>query len=347
LSIVTNCGATVAAAPVTINFTTPYLSPANEPCSGAIPLSCGQTLAGTLNGTSPSNPLVLTCNGSNVGPTSVYYSLVGTGNPITVSLCSPNTQVADNSLIVLQGGCSNLTCIGANLTDPACPTRNAKVTFNSMAGQRYTIVVQNQRSGTFTGNFDLTATCAAPTCGAATGVAVSAVAPTSARVAFVAPVGGLAPTNYTVALTPASGPVVSATAMASPVVVPGLLPNTTYTACVTTNCGATASASSCAAAFTTPLASRNAALAEQLGLFPNPAQRSTTLTVPAALLRQNGLLSLIDALGRTVQQRFVTPAPGRAADTRAELDLRGLPAGVYTLRLLSSEGPLTKRLVVE
>ncbi len=347
VTIVGQCSATSQTLPVSTSFTTLYLPPANEQCSSAIPISCGQTLSGSLNGASNFTPVLLTCNGNNVGYNNVFYRLVGTGTPITVSLCSPNTQVPDNALIVLQGSCNNLTCVGANTSDPTCPTRNAKVTFSSIAGQPYTLVVHNQLTGTFTGNFDLTATCAAPTCGAVTGVAASALSATSARVAFAAPVGGAAPTGYTVALTPASGPAVTVPAAASPVVVPGLLPNTIYTACVTTNCGAAASPSSCAPAFTTPLGARNAALAAQLGLFPNPAHRRATLTVPAALLRQAGLLSLLDGLGRVAQQRFLTPAPGRATDTRTELDLTGLPAGIYTLRLLSSEGPLTRRLVVE
>ena len=348
VSVVGQCGTTGTTPPVYVNFITRYLPPANDQCSGAIPISCGQTVAGSLNGATGTNPLPGTCGGVNVNWGGVYYSLIGTGNPVTVSLCSPNTQVPNNALVVLQGGCFNATCVGGNTTDPTCPTRNAKVTFASLAGQRYTILVQSPTGGTLTGNFDLTATCAAPVCGAATGVAVSAVTASTARVDFVAPVGGAAPLNYTVALARSGGPAITATVVGSPVLFSGLLPNTAYTACVTTNCaGTSTSAPACGPGFSTLLASRNAALAGQLGLFPNPATQRTTLTVPAALLRQNALLSLIDGLGRTVQQRFVTPAPGRSTETRTELDLHSLPAGVYTLRLLSSEGPLTKRLVVE
>jgi len=191
-----------------------------------------------------------------------------------------------------------------------------------------------------------TTTGTAPTCAAPTGATAASTGPTTASVTFT-PAAGVA--SYTVTYTAAGGPAQTLTPnpTTSPVALTGLVPGVAYTVTVASNCSGGTSSLPVLATFTTPLASRSGALADQLSLYPNPAHHSATLTVPAALLRQASLLTLSDALGRTVRQRYVTPAAGSAADTRAELDLTGLPTGVYLMRLLSSAGPLTKRLVIE
>ena len=181
-----------------------------------------------------------------------------------------------------------------------------------------------------------------------TGLTAGQLLPTSASLSFAPAPGGAAATGYTVTVTPPAGPALSFTGPASPVALTGLLPNTAYTVTVAANCSPTStSPASAALPLRTPLATRNAHLAAQISLFPNPAHHAATLLVPAALLRQAGLLTLCDGLGRAVQQRFVAAPTGGTGAARAELDLTGLPAGVYTLRLLSSEGPLLKRLVIE
>ncbi len=185
-------------------------------------------------------------------------------------------------------------------------------------------------------------------CPAPTAVAVAPLSPTAANVSFTPALGSSAPT-YTATATPAGGgAAVTATGPASPLSLAGLRPNTAYAVTVVANCAAnSASPPSAAASFTTPLTAR-AALAAQVGLFPNPAHHTATLTVPAVLLRQAALLTLRDALGRAVQQRFVSPVPGNpAAEARADLNLTGLPPGLYTLRLLTSEGPIVRQLLVE
>jgi len=207
-------------------------------------------------------------------------------------------------------------------------------------------------TGTCSGALPATATTsfttlATPSCAPPAAVYVGNLTATTVGVGFVL---NAAATGYAVTYQAAGGSVqtVAPVPTASPVTLTGLTPGTSYTVCVSSACAnGLTSAPVCATVFSTPLASRNAALSAHLGLFPNPAHRTVTLTVPAALLRQAGLYTLSDALGRTVRQRFITPAPGTAAETRAELDLLDLPAGVYVVRLLSSAGPLTQRLVIE
>ncbi len=80
---------------------------------------------------------------------------------------------------------------------------------------------------------------------------------------------------------------------------------------------------------TTPSATR--APAAGLALFPNPAHGTVTVQLPAALARWP--LVVVDALGREVRRY---PAATTA------LDLQGLPAGVYELRI----GPTTSQKLV-
>jgi hypothetical protein len=84
-----------------------------------------------------------------------------------------------------------------------------------------------------------------------------------------------------------------------------------------------------------PLATTATKAAPAAQLFPNPAHGMATLRLPTSAPRQP--LTLVDAQGRTVRRY---PAPATAG---AELDLRGLPAGVYVVRC----GEFTQRLVVE
>lgn len=83
------------------------------------------------------------------------------------------------------------------------------------------------------------------------------------------------------------------------------------------------------------LATKASAATPAAQLFPNPAHGTATLRLPAGTPRLP--LTLTDALGRTVRRY---PAP---AAPETELDLRGLPAGVYVVRC----GQLSQRLVME
>ncbi|WP_303312576.1 T9SS type A sorting domain-containing protein [Hymenobacter sp. BT730] len=89
-------------------------------------------------------------------------------------------------------------------------------------------------------------------------------------------------------------------------------------------------------------ANRQAQRADQGRLYPNPA-------ADAALLELNGLrettplqAEMINALGQVVRTQRLQPRQGAI---RATLNLRGLPAGVYSIRLRTSEGAVVQRLL--
>ncbi|WP_165903855.1 DUF4394 domain-containing protein [Hymenobacter gummosus] len=91
-------------------------------------------------------------------------------------------------------------------------------------------------------------------------------------------------------------------------------------------------------------ATNNPQLSAQVGLYPNPARSQVTLSLPAALDRQPVAVSVLNALGQQVLTRVLPASRGTEAVT---LPLTGLAKGVYTVRLTTAEGLLTKRLVVE
>jgi arabinan endo-1,5-alpha-L-arabinosidase len=91
-----------------------------------------------------------------------------------------------------------------------------------------------------------------------------------------------------------------------------------------------------------PLATVPVALAQQVGVYPNPATSAITLELPLSLSRQAVTLTLVDAIGHVVRQQ-VLPV-GLATH---QWSLGGVAAGVYSLRLATELGTVVRKLVVE
>lgn len=77
-----------------------------------------------------------------------------------------------------------------------------------------------------------------------------------------------------------------------------------------------------------------------LRLWPNPAQHSVTLQVPATSTAT--IAELRDALGRLVHSARIA-----AGSTTTTLSLAGLQPGIYSTQVATPAGRLTQRLVVE
>ncbi|WP_188562459.1 T9SS type A sorting domain-containing protein [Hymenobacter frigidus] len=87
-----------------------------------------------------------------------------------------------------------------------------------------------------------------------------------------------------------------------------------------------------------------AALAAQTQLYPNPTTGTATLVL-AGLKQPGGVrVDVFNTLGQLLLQRTARPGAGLVSET---LDLHGLPAGVYSVRLHTPEGTIVKRLVKE
>ncbi|GAB3590120.1 hypothetical protein GCM10027345_44660 [Hymenobacter daeguensis] len=79
-------------------------------------------------------------------------------------------------------------------------------------------------------------------------------------------------------------------------------------------------------------------------LAPNPARAATTVALPAQPGTATATLTLRDALGRALRSETVQlPTAG----LRHELDLSGLPAGLYAVQVQAGPATATRRLVLE
>nr|WP_230687895.1 T9SS type A sorting domain-containing protein [Hymenobacter ruricola] len=117
-------------------------------------------------------------------------------------------------------------------------------------------------------------------------------------------------------------------------------PGTPVTLTVTNNLGCTGTLT--LYPFGRPTAAqRGRALAARAELFPNPAHDAATLALDQ-LPPGPVAVAVLDALGRAVLRPEARPAGGALA---VALDLRGLPPGVYAVRVNTSAGSFSKRLV--
>lgn len=124
----------------------------NDACTAAITLTCGQTVSGTtVDATLDANA---TNCGTAVTAPGVWYSIVGTGEAITVSTC-PDFGY-DTKINVYRGTCSDPVCVTGNDDGGNCDV-GSTASFPSMVGETYLILVQGF-DGT-TGTFDLAVTC--------------------------------------------------------------------------------------------------------------------------------------------------------------------------------------------
>ncbi|MDB5267732.1 MAG: hypothetical protein JWP58_772 [Hymenobacter sp.] len=77
-------------------------------------------------------------------------------------------------------------------------------------------------------------------------------------------------------------------------------------------------------------------------LYPNPAHAHVVMQLPA--VAGAATLTLLDALGRPVRTEALALS---AVGQRHDLDLTGLPAGLYAVRVQAGGSTATRRLVVE
>jgi hypothetical protein len=76
------------------------------------------------------------------------------------------------------------------------------------------------------------------------------------------------------------------------------------------------------------------------GIYPNPAGKASTVTVPSGI--SAGEVSLWDMLGRQVPVRTAS-----LSDGSVQVSLNGVASGLYLLKLTTSQGVVNRKLVVE
>jgi hypothetical protein len=127
----------------------------NDACSGAISMTCGQTVNGSTAGATADGPPA--CGGGGASP-SVWYVFTGDGSTVNASLCG---SLYDTYITIYSGSCAGLTCIGFNDDSFAfCGGAQSYYTFNTVAGVNYYIMVSG--FGSSSGSFTLNLSCFTP-----------------------------------------------------------------------------------------------------------------------------------------------------------------------------------------
>jgi hypothetical protein len=94
----------------------------------------------------------------------------------------------------------------------------------------------------------------------------------------------------------------------------------------------------------TPTATRSTALAAAISLYPNPAHRTFTLSLPAMAGERTAHVTLLNTLGQSVQNFTLELS---ATGTQHPLDVSSLATGLYTLRVQTGRQLATKQVVLE
>jgi hypothetical protein len=125
----------------------------NDLCSGAINLTCGQTVTVNTTGANTDAAGSNFC-GTSISTRGVWYKITGNGQQMTVSTCGGST---DSKLMVFSGNCGSLVCVGGNDDNgAACSGLAASVSWNSVNGTTYYILAATFSN---TGSFPLNISC--------------------------------------------------------------------------------------------------------------------------------------------------------------------------------------------
>lgn len=130
----------------------------NDECSGAFPISCGETLEGSTAGATPDD--IIPCQTSLTAP-AVWYVATGLEGTIVATTCPDATY--DTKLSVYRGSCGTLPCVAGNDDTPGVGTCST-VQFDAQPGETYFLQVHG--AGSASGAFSLgvhCTTCPPPT----------------------------------------------------------------------------------------------------------------------------------------------------------------------------------------
>jgi hypothetical protein len=94
--------------------------------------------------------------------------------------------------------------------------------------------------------------------------------------------------------------------------------------------------------FVTLATRRATGLEAATSLYPNPSSSTTLLSVPGVSNQSAVPAEVLNTVGQVVRTFVLQPQQG---SIRQELNLEGLPGGVYTIRLHPTEGTIAKRIV--
>jgi len=126
--------------------------PPNDACSAPIPLTCGQTVAGST--AEATNDITAIDCSTSVQAAGIWYSYAGDGQAVTLSTCI--NWGYDTKINVYSGTCTNLVCVAGNDDGGDCD-RGSTVDFVALTGITYLILVQGYEGAV--GTFEMTVEC--------------------------------------------------------------------------------------------------------------------------------------------------------------------------------------------
>lgn len=283
----------------------------------------------------------------------VQFGISASGVPI----CSPPTNIATSAI--------TSTGLSVSFTAPSPAPASYTITYTPTGGTpqtqtataspvtlsgltpntAYTIrVVANCASGNSSAAASATVTTPS-NCQPPTGLVYTSTSPTAGNLAFTPAAGVPTGTTYQVTYTGAGGATQTVTAATSPAVLTGMIPSTTYTLSIRSVCSPTlTSATTATLTFATPLSRRESREAALVQLYPNPAHRSLSISVPAELSTRPVPVTMLNSLSQAVQQHVL---PVTSAGAQATLDISQLAPGLYTLLLQTGSTTITKHVVVQ
>jgi len=125
--------------------------PANDLCADSIAVAVPSDTSGTTIDATIDYPEVPDCGPWITAP-GVWYTMIGTGTPVTVSVCDAADY--DTKISVYCKGCEEALCVGGNDDGTGCSGYTSELTVATQAGFEYLILVHGYGSGT--GDFNLT-----------------------------------------------------------------------------------------------------------------------------------------------------------------------------------------------
>jgi hypothetical protein len=138
-----------------LNAPPPPPAPSNDLCENAIPMGCGEIVAGTTINATEDSAVAPTCDTTVTAPGVwyVYDDTSGLAADITITMCNGTTDY-DSKLSVYSGDCGALVCVTGN--DDTCGLQS-EVSFQSDGATAYYILVHG--FATSEGNFEIEMTC--------------------------------------------------------------------------------------------------------------------------------------------------------------------------------------------
>lgn len=138
-----------------------FPSPINEMCSGAENLSIGMSSTGSTVGSAAIYDDVPSCGASDshLFP-SIWYTVQGNGNAITISTCAPGTEIF-TSIAVYSGSCDgidSLVCVAGSEYDYSCLGEKVAATVTWFASYGVDYYIQVLSEDGFGGSIELTMT---------------------------------------------------------------------------------------------------------------------------------------------------------------------------------------------